>query len=59
MHQVVVTVLCRLRPPFPEGELALFRYTGNPLFLWEVLLFLQNLQHESPVIHYQDIGGKT
>ena len=29
MHRIVVTVLCRLRPPFPEGEFALST-TGNP-----------------------------
>ena len=31
MHQIVVTVLCRLRPPFAEGEFAVFWYQ-KPLF---------------------------
>ena len=50
VHQIVVTILCRLRPPFPQGELALFRYRKTPLlFLWDVLLFLQDLLYESTV----------
>ena len=49
MHQIVVTVLCRLPPPFLKVEV---RHGKKTLSLWEVLLFLQNLQnlqHESPV----------
>ena len=42
MHQIVVTILCHLCAHFPEGEFAVFRYRENALFLWEVLLFLQN-----------------
>ena len=32
MHRIVVTVLCRLRPTFPEGEFAPFRYRKTPCF---------------------------
>ena len=32
MHQIVVTVSCRLCPPFPEGEFAVFRYRKTPSF---------------------------
>ena len=54
MHRSVVTVLCRLWPPFPEREI--------PLFLWEVthvLLFTQNLGHESTVLPHtrKGVGG--
>ena len=34
MHQIVVTILCRLHPPFPQGELALFRYRKTPFRLF-------------------------
>ena len=30
LHQIVVTILCRLGPPFPQGELALLRYWKTP-----------------------------
>ena len=56
MHRIVVTVLCRLRPPFHEGELP-FSCAGKPLFLWEVLLLLQNLRHESTAFPYKEMGG--
>ena len=36
-------------PPFSEKENLPFSGPGNPLVLWEVLLFLQNLRHETPV----------
>ena len=46
-------------PLFPKGNLP-FSGTGKPpLSLSEVLLFLQNLQHESTVFPYQERGGKT
>ena len=32
MNQIVVTVSCRLCPPFPEGEFAVFRYRKTPSF---------------------------
>ena len=49
MHQIVVTVLCRLRPPIlPEGRpptsrrgMCRFPVPETPLFLWKVLLFLE------------------
>ena len=60
MHQVVVTVLCRLPPPppppFPQGNLP-FSGAGKPsLLVWEVLLSLQNLRHKFHVFPRQDIG---
>ena len=56
MRQIVITVLCCLRSPFPE-EGAIFRYRKLP-FLWvEVLLLLQHLQHESTVFPYQEMAG--
>ena len=36
-----------------------FSGTRKPLFVWKVLLFLHNLQHESIVFTHQEIGGKT
>ena len=60
MYRIVVTVLCRLRPPFLlKGNVPLFRYRKTPCFLWEVLLFLQNLQHESAVFPYQETGRQN
>ena len=60
MHEIVVTILCRLHPPFPQAELELFRYRKIPLFfLWEVLLFLQDLLYESSVFPHKEIGGKA
>ena len=38
-------------PPFPVPEI--------PLFLWKVLLFAQNLEHESTVFPHNEMGGKT
>ena len=32
IHQIVVTVACRLCPLFPEGEFAVFRYKKTPCF---------------------------
>ena len=49
MHQNVVSVSYRLCPACPEGECAAFWCRKNPLFFSDVLLFLQNLQHESTV----------
>ena len=39
MHQIVVTVSCRLCPPFPEGEFAVFRYRKTPCFYGEPYYF--------------------
>ena len=36
MHRIVVTVLCRLRPHFPEREFAVFRSRKFPICLWEI-----------------------
>ena len=58
MHQIVVTVSCRLCPLFPEGELAVVPVPENALFLWEVILFLQNLLYESTVFPHREFGGK-
>ena len=49
MHRIVVTVLRRLRPPFSKTGICRFPVPEIPLFLWEVLLFTQNLEHESTV----------
>ena len=57
MHQIVVTILCRLCPPVAQAELALFQYRENPFFPWEVLLFLQDLLHKSTGFPDQEIGG--
>ena len=32
MYQIVVAVSCRLCPPLPEGEFAVFRYRKTPCF---------------------------
>ena len=32
MHQIVVTVVCRLRPPFPEGKCA----SGNSSYFYRI-----------------------
>ena len=55
MQQIVVTILCRLRPPFSLRGLGPFPAPDNALFLWEVLLFLQDLLYESTV--FRDLGG--
>ena len=39
IHQIVVTVSCRLCPPFPEGEFAVFRYRKTPCFYGESYYF--------------------
>ena len=39
MHQIVVTVSCRLCPLFPEGEFAVFRYRKMPCFYGESYYF--------------------
>ena len=58
MHQIVVTVSCRLCPLFPEGEFCRFLVPENALFLWEVILFLQNPLYESTVLPHREFGGK-
>ena len=55
LHQIVVTVLCRLRPPSPLEKLALFQYWKTP---FPVLLFPQDLLYESTVFPHREIGGK-
>ena len=54
MHQIVVTILCRLRPPFLFKGNWPFSGTGKPPpFLWEVLLLLQDLLYESTVFPHR------
>ena len=44
MHQIVVTIFCRLRPPpFSLKGMGPFQAPENRPFLWEVLLLLQDL----------------
>ena len=38
MHRIVVTILCRLYPPFPKGNWP-FSATGKPPFLWKSYYF--------------------
>ena len=59
MHQITVTVLCRLHPPlFRKGNWP-FSGTGKPPFSVEkVLLFLLDLLYESTVSPHQETGGK-
>ena len=58
MHQIVVSILCGFRPPFPQGESALFRCRKTSRFLRKVLLFLQDLLYKSTVFPHQEIGSK-
>ena len=58
MHQIVVTVSCRLCPPLPQGEFAVCRYRKTPCFYGEALLFLQTFLYESTVFPHRAIGGK-
>ena len=58
MHQIVVTTLCRLSPPSPYGELAIFWYWKTPFPWEEVLLFLQDLLYESTVFPHQEREGQ-
>ena len=39
MHQIVVTILCRLRPPFPLRGIGRFPVPDKPPFLWESYYF--------------------
>ena len=48
---------CVAFAPFPLRRLGPVLY-GKPLFLWEVLLFLQDLLYESTVFSHQEIRGK-
>ena len=55
---LVVTVLCHLRPPLPEQGFAVDPVPEIPRSLWEGLLFIQNLGHESTVFPTRK-WGKT
>ena len=57
MHQIMVTILRRLHLLFPKRS-SPFRYRKTPHFLWEVLLFVQDLLYESTVFPHQETGGK-
>ena len=59
VHRIVVTVLCRLSPPLSQTGICRFPVPEIPLFLWEVLLFTQNLEHESTVFPREEMGGRT
>ena len=58
MHSIMVTILRRLRPPFPQRGIGAFPVPENPPFLWEILLFLEDLLYESTLFLHQEIGGK-
>ena len=45
-------------PPFSRRGICRFPVPENALFLWEILLFLQNLLYESTVFPHREIGGK-
>ena len=42
MHRIVVTVLCRLRHPFPEREFAVFRYRKPPISLGNPIIYRES-----------------
>ena len=62
LHQIVVTILVSPSPPFSLRGIGPFPVLENPpvppTFLWEVLLFLQDLLYESTVFPHQEIGKR-
>ena len=58
MHQIVVIILCRLPPPFSLRGIGPFPVPENPPFLWEILLFLQDVLYESTVSPTGKWGAK-
>ena len=45
-------------PPFSRRGFCRFPVPENAVFLWEVILFLQNLLYESAVFTHREFGGK-
>ena len=59
MHQIVVTISCRLRPPFSPRAIGAFPVPENPHFLWEVMQFLKDILCESTVSPRGNRGQKV
>ena len=55
VHQIVVTVLCRLRPAFPEGKCAASRYRNPPCFSGNSYYVYRT----SPVPHQESNRGQN